>query len=368
MPPCRFAVGAEAVKQSNQDTLSFFAHPQLLKIPPSHSPSILGRIEPDHVRYFKGNEDSDTSEVLRIPLPENKDSDDAYKYVREAIRGYPELYFARCVVLGEGPSEELILQRVFSEGGHNIDNHFISVVPLGGRHVNHFWRLLHGLGIPYVTLLDYDREKDGAGFGRIQYVVNQLISLHGKNSDVISDDNGGYLSDEAYASIGSTSEELQDSAQQWLEFLERKHDVFFSYPLDIDLLMLTAFQEEYLSLAPKNGGPRMPKQESEDFEEELQKRVEAVLGQADKNKTPGYTYSPELKQLFPWYKYTFVDGSKPVNHLRVLALLDGKDLWEKCPEVLKRIVSRVSKKHLEDPIEEECILPQMNGNPQALTT
>ena len=32
------------------------------------------------------------------------------------------------------------------------------MVPLGGRHVNHFWRLVHDLAIPHLTLLDLNQE------------------------------------------------------------------------------------------------------------------------------------------------------------------------------------------------------------------
>ncbi len=90
------------------------------------------------------------TEVRNLRLPTNN-VDEAFKYVREAVRGHPELYFARLVILGEGPSEEIVLRKLFEASGTPLDAYFISVVPLGGRHVNHFWRLLNGLGIPYIT-------------------------------------------------------------------------------------------------------------------------------------------------------------------------------------------------------------------------
>lgn len=96
----------------------------------SHSPSILGRVLPDHVRYFLGHEHVPATKVMSIPLPADK-TDEAFKYVREAVRGFPELYFARLVILGEGPSEEIVLKRLFEASGAPLDTHFISVVPLG---------------------------------------------------------------------------------------------------------------------------------------------------------------------------------------------------------------------------------------------
>lgn len=43
--------------------------------------------------------------------PSEKTESEQYKYIKEAIRAYPELYFAKLVILGEGESEELILPK-----------------------------------------------------------------------------------------------------------------------------------------------------------------------------------------------------------------------------------------------------------------
>jgi putative ATP-dependent endonuclease of OLD family len=61
---------------------------------------------------------------------------------------YPELYFARFVILGEGDSEQVVLPRLASALGLEVDPAFVAIVPLGGRHVNHFWKLLNDLHIP----------------------------------------------------------------------------------------------------------------------------------------------------------------------------------------------------------------------------
>ncbi len=153
----------------------------------SHSPSIMRRVDPDNVRYYLGGETRASTEISSLSLPADK-TDESFKYVREAIRGYPELYFSRLVVLGEGASEEIILRKAFEASGSPVDSLFVSVVPLGGRHVNHFWRLLHSLKIPYVTLLDLDREKEGAGWGRLRYVRDQLVALHGSESPALQYD------------------------------------------------------------------------------------------------------------------------------------------------------------------------------------
>jgi putative ATP-dependent endonuclease of OLD family len=101
--------------------------------------------------------------VKSITLP--PDSNDAHKFVREAVLAYPELYFARLVILGEGDTEEIVLTRMLQARGSAEDVTSVLVVPLGGRHVNHFWRLLRALGIPYLTLLDLDLARHGGGLG-----------------------------------------------------------------------------------------------------------------------------------------------------------------------------------------------------------
>ena len=105
-----------------------------------------------------------TTTVRRIVLPD--DDETAAKYVREAVQAYPELYFSRFVVLGEGDSEQVVLPRVLAAAGIAEDDASVSVVPLGGRHVNHFWRLLNELADPTRDLLDLDAGRYHGGWGR----------------------------------------------------------------------------------------------------------------------------------------------------------------------------------------------------------
>ena len=60
--------------------------------------------------------------------------------------------------------------------GLDIDRSFVAVVPLGGRHVNHLWRLLNDLDIPYATLLDLDWGRAGGGWGHIKTTCTQLLA------------------------------------------------------------------------------------------------------------------------------------------------------------------------------------------------
>ena len=308
----------------------------------SHSPSILSRVAPDHVRYFLGREQAPATRVKPIPLPSDS-SDEAFKYVREAVRGYPELYFSRLVILGEGPSEEIVLRKLCEVSGTPLDTYFISIVPLGGRHVNHFWRLLHGLEIPFLTLLDLDREKEGGGWGRIQYVRNQLVLRFGKRGKELRFKENGTsrsLAEDEYDSIGQNDDAGTEEMDDWIAFFEKKFGVFFSHPLDLDFAMLEAFPDAYKGLAPPGGGPRLPRR-APDYQNAVIQRMKQVLA-ADFTNAPddlGSTYTPPQKELFAWYKYLFVDGSKPVSHMRALLMIDD-DLVAKAPTALKRLVEK----------------------------
>ncbi len=102
----------------------------------SHSAGVLTRIEPEHLRYVRNDRNTATSSIRPITLP--KDGTEAGKYVREAVRAHPELYFAKFVVLGEGDTEQLVIPRIAQAQGVDLDPSFVAaVVPLGGRHTNH---------------------------------------------------------------------------------------------------------------------------------------------------------------------------------------------------------------------------------------
>lgn len=319
------------------------AHAQVLMS--SHSPSILGRVLPDHVRYFLGHEQASSTSVIPITLPIDV-SDESFKYVREAVRGFPELYFARLVVLGEGPSEEIVLKRLFEASGTPLDTHFISVVPLGGRHVNHFWRLLHELQIPFITLIDLDREKEGAGWGRVQYVRDQLVHRFGAKHEALCFKGSGEtthrLDDAAYDTLDKNPTSDTKGMDAWIGYFEKEFDVYFAGPLDLDFSMLEAFPAAYKALAPAPQGPRLPPLGSEKYKEAVLYRMKQVLAADVANASPdlGSTYLAAQQELFAWYKYLFVDGSKPVTHMRIMLAIDDKVFTNSAPEVLKRLVAR----------------------------
>ncbi|QGM97251.1 ATP-dependent nuclease, partial [Methylocystis parvus] len=277
------------------------AGPRAQALISSHSASILARVDPAQVRHFRLNPADRTARVRAIRLP--PDQEEASKFVREAVRTYPELYFARFVVLGEGASEEVVLPRLAEAMGLDIDRSFVAVVPLGGRHVNHLWRLLTDLDIPYATLLDLDWGRDGGGWGRIKTACTQLLAV-GVNPQAIF---GRHLNPAGPAANLAAFDALlpQNVADMntWINWL-RQFQVFFCTPLDLDYSMLQAFSAAYQIPEPGRQGPS-----------QRGNPRTAVLGEEGRHGL----YGAEHEQLLRWYRYLFLGRGKPSTHVRVLS-------------------------------------------------
>lgn len=314
----------------------------------SHSPAILKRIEPENLRHFRLTVDSAVSKVRGITLPSEETAAEQYKYIKEAVRAYPELYFAKLVILGEGESEELILPRFWEATHETVDLSGISIVPLGGRHVNHFWRLLHDLQIPYITLLDLDRERDGGGWGRIKYALTQLLQVGTKREHLL-DTTTGPMSDDVLEGMHSWNVSAIETMQAWLNRLE-EYNVFFSAPLDIDFLMLEHMGDQYKKTIGKREGPRITHNEKQvhvqDIEAtdqhypEYDERIETSIQQTLKEHGgSGETYTDDQKKLMIWYSYFFLNRGKPASHIAALSTMDREQLKDAMPPVLSRLIT-----------------------------
>lgn len=212
--------------------------------------------------------------------------------------------------------------------------------------MNHFWRLLHGLSIPFLTVLDLDREKEGAGWGRIQYVRNQLVRRFGDGNAALKfeDEHGSVqtLDDPGFDVLHTNADTDTESMTHWLTRFAEKFDIYFMSPLDLDFAMLECFPEVYQSLKPAGHGPRLPEPKGPDYLPAIDRRMKQVLA-ADASKAPpelGSSYTPDQQKLFPWYKYLFVDGSKPATHMLALLKIQNEDLINRAPQILKQLVVR----------------------------
>lgn len=307
----------------------------------SHSPSVLQRVEPREVRYLRLDPEDATTSFKSIHLP-NKTSDE-YKYVREAVRAYPDLYFSRLVVLGEGDSEEIVLPKIAAAREVPIDLSFVSVVPLGGRHVNHFWRLLYDLDIPHITLLDLDRERQGGGWGRIHYALSQLLEVGCERKDVLKCEKDGktfVLSEKDFDEMPKRDPSKKEWMQKWIDRLA-EYDVYFSAPLDLDFLMLRAFSDEYKAATDGGDGPKLPDGKDKKKDEAAREAVIRSVLKAEGGDAS--TYDDDEVDDFYWYRYLFLGRGKPTTHLLAMAELSEKDLAENCPEVIATICDRMKE-------------------------
>ncbi|MEA5551310.1 AAA family ATPase [Anabaena cylindrica UHCC 0172] len=305
----------------------------------SHSPAILGRIEPEEIRHFRLDIQSRTAIIKEIKLPSNAEQE--AKYVREAVKAYPELYFAKFVILGEGDSEQILLPKLASAMELDVDPAFVAIVPLGGRHVNHFWKLLNDLKIPYATLLDLDIEREGGGWGRIKYALKQLLELDKYPISVLKYNDEQEITDEELEKFHEKNESIDKNL---LKHLEENFGVFYSQPLDIDMMMLSLFLDFYKS----DSGLRIPdKDKDEDkYNSYIDGAKKTVLrDKADLSKHPELK---ELEELLPWYRYLFLGKSKPSTHIQALCKIESSDkenlLRDKMPPVLKRLLKYTNDK------------------------
>ncbi|SFJ31012.1 ATP-dependent endonuclease [Caulobacter sp. UNC279MFTsu5.1] len=289
--------------------------PAVMGLLTTHSASALRRVAPQQVRHIRHNAATLTSKVNPIKLPPI--ASDAHKFVQEAVVSHPELYFSRLVILGEGRSEEMVLPRVARalHADLELDPAFVAFVPLGGRHVNHFWRLLDGLQIPYVTLLDYDLGRSGGGPRRLKYAVDQLevigveIPLLPRPTKAADWDtlDGAYIA-------------------AWIEWL-RTRDVFYSRDVDLDMMMLQAFPAAYGAVA----GVAAPIS-TDGYEE-------SVFGKGKGLEMFDALTAPTALHLAQ-YDALFKKGSKPVAHVEALAELEVEAIKARCPEPLKALFDR----------------------------
>lgn len=134
----------------------------------------------------------------------------------------------------------------------------------------------------------------------------------------------------------------------WLNYFAEQFSVFFSAPLDIDFAMIESFLPHYKAIISDDGrrGPNLPSFNDAKFLPECEKRMKQVLSSSPEDipQTLLAAYSDEQKKLFPWYKYLFVEGSKPATHMRALLKISKKDWDEKKPACLSSLITAAKNK------------------------
>ena len=305
----------------------------------SHSPSIVKRIKPESIRHLRISKENLCTKVNKILLPDKED--EAHKYVKEAVTFYPEIYFARLVVFGEGDTESIIIPKAIETLGSKIDSCGISVVPLGSRFVHHFWKLLTEIEIPFITLLDLDSERSTGDWSTIKYVINQLIKNGIELEDICTGELNLTQSDLDLMHNTRSLNSIHDRTKimAWVKHLET-YGVYFSTPLDLDFSMLKAFKECYHGTVSSGQGPRIPDKESEN--DDYNDKVEACVRNTLKvNGGNGNSYSDIEKELMLWYPYLFLSHGKPGTHILAMTMLDNSSFKDNMPESLKGMVDAI---------------------------
>jgi len=299
------------------------ANPRAQAIIASHSAGALARVDPECIRYFRLVTDTGIASVRSITLPAG-DSEEG-KYVREAVRAHPELYFARFVVLGEGDSEQIVIPRIAEARGIALDPSFVAMVPLGGRHTNHFWKLLNDLDIPHATLLDLDYGRSGGGAGRLRDACTRLLE---QGVDPLAGLEG-------FGGIADLSDKMTYEQTEEVAAHLRSFGVFFSTPLDLDHSMVQAFPSAYMTLSGAERGPDAT---------DARKSVLGVDPPATSywdSKVPAE--KDDRDRELRWYRYLFVYRSKPSTHLSALTRLTDEEL-SNGPDALNALVTYIQRK------------------------
>lgn len=273
----------------------------------THSPSVVKRLDPKSMILIQI--ESNVHKINKIDFSNKKDKkENLYKFIRGAVYAYPELYFGKLIILGEGESELIVLPKLIENFGKNGDDYGIVYVPLGGAHVNYMWKLLSDLSIPFITLLDLDLGRQNGGWKKINYVIKQL-----KEND--------FLTDEQLKDVFNSSESFQpndlkgideisewslkgeeNTLRAWIEYLKEKHSVIFSEPLDLDFMMLKEYQDCYSSLCGR-----------------IQKDAEEAKESLLKDKDALEYYSNCKDDLFAQYWHLFKSKKgKPAVHIEAL--------------------------------------------------
>ncbi|MFA6153952.1 ATP-dependent endonuclease [Mesorhizobium sp.] len=296
----------------------------------SHATSILSRVNPRHVLYFKNCPTSLCSSALRLPLPTAESEAD--KFVQQVILANPEIYFAKLAIIGEGDTERIVIPKMAEALGTSLDPSFIAYVSIGGRHAQHLWKLLNGLSIPHLTLLDFDLGRFGGGMGRIKNAVSWLTDLGAPFVPKLyfppPTGTGPTIPKPAGVSdVPDNSALTPANFNQWVNWLRASH-IYYSSPLDLDMMMLVAFPEAYQA--------EIAFDPAEVDKAKLEKSVfgNSGKGSAELNAV-GLGFSDE--QLYH-YKALFKSSSKPGSHLLAFGKLTETRIKTGCPEPLKALI------------------------------
>ncbi|WP_163468080.1 hypothetical protein [Fusobacterium sp. IOR10] len=197
------------------------------------------------------------------------------------------------------------------------------------------------LNIPYITLLDFDRERGGGDWGRIKYVLKQLLKIDRIKKEDFILTSGKILSDVELESMHTWKvnklNKDDSKVKSWINLFE-KYNIYFSYPVDLDFSMFLKFPEAYKNIEVGKG----PKISAET--ESIKSAIASVLKKENKyvENISEYEIDDNYDVWF-WYRYLFLGKGKPVSHLNALLKIGEEDIKERAPKELGKLVLKAKK-------------------------
>jgi len=179
-------------------------------------------------------------------------------------------------------------------------------------------------------LLDLDLGRKHGGAALIADLVNKFADIDNdlsKNSFV----QDGIVDIDCVGDIEDREILYEGEGNDWLRAL-RKEGVFFSFPLDIDFAMLSAFPDAYKHPNPGGRGPQGTAEAIRD------KKAVALKTGGDPD-----LYDDDYDAEFKWYPYLFLGHSKPDTHIAALTRIDEDDLAEGAPSELKALIEHLKE-------------------------
>lgn len=155
--------------QSQRALMSALRALETQMIVATHSSNLLDRADPRSVVRLKRDQGTVTT-----ASPSTIGDDDARRLARHTSPHTAEAFFARSVILVEGPSDQHALEALAERRGRNLDAEGVSIVPIGGANtIKSYLQLFgpQGFDLPLAGLVDeaeedvYARGLQAAGLG-----------------------------------------------------------------------------------------------------------------------------------------------------------------------------------------------------------
>ena len=180
-------------------------------------------------------------------------------------------------------------------------------------------------------MLDLDLGRKGGGFGRIKTVIQQLLQSGVPKADLLQLEDGRVLSDKELNGMHKWQDPNDvDDLKSWVTAL-KEFSVFFSSPLDFDLMMLVAFPEAYRALELQGGGPK----------KSVSSAADTIMGK----NAPGLVLYKGLSKSYadhlPSYQYHFLTRSKPATHMAAISHLKDKVIIAHLPKPIEAILQHI---------------------------